>query len=91
MPEKGRGVRYMQGVHHVIQGTCAGVMLAWIGFLRWGSHCRLDWSRTHCVSQTILTPLQSSCFSLPSSGMTDIGHHAQLEHLQIFIPKGDPC
>lgn len=55
-----------------------------------GSHCSLDWSRTHCVSQTTLTPLQSSCFSLPSSGMTGLGHHAQLEHPQIFIPKGAP-
>lgn len=41
--------------------------------------------RTHCVSQTILSPLQSFCSSLPSSEMTGIGHHAQLEHPQIFI------
>lgn len=80
----------MQRAHHVIQGTWAAFIfdLDWI--FETGSHCSLDWSRTHCVSQTTLTPLQSSCFSLPSSGMTGIGHHAQLEHPQIFIPKGGP-
>lgn len=82
--------RVYERAHHVRQGTCA----AFIFYLDWifetGSHCSLDWSRTHCVSQTTLTPLQSSCFSLPSSGMTGIGHHAQLEHPQIFIPKGGP-